>query len=333
MIALWICAVLGCRTTSEQVIQRPVYNGQQIVGEVGSEILTWDARTGKLLGRVKSQLSPTYGNRLDRTSLAFIASAGQIQARAPHYDEDDQALWGRASLAWPYQVNEPVISRSALRFSPNGKYFLSGYPMGKQIWLRQVSWGNLDLLIEGADASFDRSGAQLLQVETDHLTIWSLPELIQVTTISISAPAVRTLTAHFNTSGTSVVGTYTDQRIRVWNAKSGALTSTLAVRSKLVEAGFADDQTIVFATEDGTIQRWDLKLKKLLPAISVNGRISRMLLSRLGRYCAVALSKSSERQSIVGGSLWDLNKGKRISDLGPEEAKGALGFGTVDLDF
>lgn|GEM_PF-1909453 len=333
MMCLLICISLMVFNKPNQEIGRPVYNGTQIMGELGSEILTWDARTGNLLGRIKSRLSPIYGNRLDRMSLATLASVGQIQARAPHYEEDDQSLWGRTSLVWPYQCNETTIAQSTLRFSPNGKFFLSAHPDTNQIWLREVSWGNLDFLIEGKDASFDRSTSELLQVEADRLTLWSLPELLQIYTIPISSPTTKIQSTHFNSSGTSIVGACSDHRIRVWSAKTGALTHTQAIQSNVVEAGFADDQTIVFATEDGNIQRWDLIQNRLLPPIAVSARIHRMILSRSGRYCVVTVSASGETPSILGGSLWDLNKGKRVSELGPNEAQGAVGFGTADLDF
>ena len=313
---------------------RPVYNGTEIAAEEGDEIFVWEARTGKLKVQVKSHLSPTWGNRLDRISLSNLASVGELKARAPHYDEDDRALWGVASLRWPYSVNHPSLDETSFTFSPNGKYYLSKYPGSDQLWLREVGWGMLNFMFEGVDASFDRTTSHLMQVQSNRITLWSIPDLIQVQAFVINKPSAQITSAHFSPDGNAIVATCSDRTVRVWNSSTGALVKWHSwPESALVAAGFGDNQTIIAVLANGTIGRWDLTQDKLLTPIQAHDGVRKAFLSNMGRYCVITWGPAGSNDPVQGGTMWELNTGKHVSDIGPEEARGAVGFGIADLDF
>jgi len=320
----------------ELSVARAHYNGRQIIGFVGKDLYEWDARSGKQIVRVENALDPLLGVKLNRRDLTGLASAGEVKPRDPHYNEDDALLSSVTSLRWPHPVSGVSVERIPLRFSPDGKFYLSAYPGQKQIWLRDVGWGYMDFILSGIDADFNPTGSQVLEVEANSVTLWDLPSLDQATGIVSPAAGVTFLSARFSQDGRSILTGCSDRTVRIWDVASGREMRKLRIPTgDITAAYFTDSFTVLTGSTDGAIRIWDAKTGNPVQTFKNSGPVRQVLVGLDGRHC-IAKWSSSDRPddcAVVGSTVWDLSTRKEIVRLNREESDCLAGFGTADQEF
>lgn len=309
--------------------------GNQIVGIIGRDIYLWDRRTGKQIERIEGGVDALLGAKLSRQNLTSFASIGMVQPRSPHYEEDDAQLIAITSLRWPHSLNGKPIEQVPMRFSPDGKFYLSSCPGQNQSWLRDVGWGSVNFILPGFDADFSPSGSQVLELQKKAITLWDLPSLNQSAMIELPGTDSSFVSARFNPDGHTIVAACTDHSVRIWDAGTGKETERLrGLTGNITCAYFADRFTVVFGSTDGSVRQWDLKSGKQLLLLKNPGPVREILMGLSGRQC-VAEWSANERPNdptLVGGTLWDLTKSKEITLLNKQETDGLASFGTSDLD-
>jgi WD40 repeat protein len=158
-----------------------------------------------------------------------------------------------------------------------------------------------------------RGGGRLATASTDGTgRIWEL---------GVAGHLVSPLTGHrnalltvgFNSSGTSIVTTSTDQTARVWSAKSGEPLALLAGhRDSVTSASFArDGRRVVTGSSDGTVRFWYPQAQPRLVAVYRSKRPVEAA-RFAGRDFVVAPPGAPDAAVAADGKTWVTAAGRAI---------------------
>jgi WD40 repeat protein len=127
-------------------------------------------------------------------------------------------------------------------------------------------------------------------------------------------------------------GSY-DETVKLWDASTGALRSTLTGHKKsVISVAFSSDgQTVASGSYDETVKLWDASTGQILDTMTAGGYIDRIsfskdglhLLTNRGAFSSYALPKvtsdgATSLAEIAVGASWISWKGSHLLWLPPE---------------
>ena len=255
------------------------------------QIVRSNPSTGEIYSRTRLNLNL----RKTRVRKYFDSNAVYCVAFCPLGRKYASAAYKRATLSHfgvGYERSFPK-SKSAIysiAFNPEGTILASGDNEG-EIVLWNLMTGSRMSVLRGSksrvwDVKFSPAG-QVLAVGSDSVRIWDTKSGRLIRTIRADRSHVRRVA--FNASGSRLAAAYDDQKVRMWNVKTGVLAYTVPGRGPVVFD--PRGQTFACVDAEGAVVLRDEStgsMKKLLRGDVL--KLTSLAFSRDGTY-------------IVGGGL------------------------------
>lgn len=175
-----------------------------------------------------------------------------------------------------YTINEPSITFTAIKFSPNGQNFACSSSNGK-IYIYNTTTGKLITTLSGhtkgiSDIVYSPINSNILASCSDDLTIrlWNITQQRCIKILRKHTYHITTL--KFTQKGNILISGSSDETITIWDITSngGKILTTLAAHSDpvLSIALTPDDSIIVSASYDGLMRLFDLQTSQCLKTLT-----------------------------------------------------------------
>ncbi|CAX41148.1 subunit of the COMPASS complex, putative [Candida dubliniensis CD36] len=175
-----------------------------------------------------------------------------------------------------YTINEPSITFTAIKFSPNGENFACSSSNGK-IYIYNTTTGKLVTTLSGhtkgiSDIVYSPINSNILASCSDDLTIrlWNITQQRCIKILRKHTYHITTL--KFTQKGNILISGSSDETITIWDIASngGKILTTLAAHSDPVSsiALTPDDSIIVSASYDGLMRLFDLQTSQCLKTLT-----------------------------------------------------------------
>lgn len=249
------------------------------------------------LGTEAAALAQQPGREVD--ALALAVQAASVATRNGRPIPLPVTLGLAAAVSTPAHPLLRINSPSAVQFvefSRDGNLVLTGSVGEAQLW--EVATGELRATLRnsGSDSltstEFSRDGRRVLTADkAGRVTLWTV---VATQPVTLTHPSL-VWTAHFSPDGTQVLTGAADGVARVWDARTGELTATLAGHTGPIEcAVFSPHGRVIVTTgDDGTARLWST------PTTTTREATPLFVVSHAGARPALATDTSPSQHAII----------------------------------
>jgi len=279
---------------------RVAYDGQRILGANYPNVNIWDAKTGKLISRLKQTDE-------DVSAVAF-SHDGKIAATGPGMGGDIPSRHDNAVRIWDLQTGS-MIQRvehhgNEFQFSPDGSLLLIGN------WMWDLERKRFKFVFPGRHAQFSKDGSKVVAGDVRQIVVWDVKTLKQIRRLECPFSRYFFDSMELSKDGRQCLSACSDFVVRSWDCQTGDLLHEYRGHSTfLMGAGYtANDREVASGSMDGKILVWDTATAKPKREIHCRGPVEVVLMSPDGGKCLAACGD--------GVSLIDLEAGREVARYG-----------------
>ncbi len=217
----------------------------------------WDARTYKLLTRIRNDSYPVFS-----PNGKTIATKRYKQ---PIW------LWDTETGELKTTLPQMAIEDSSIRFSLNGEMLVNGLRGGK-LYICNVLSGEIEQTISVenmrmSNVAFQHDNKRLVTLNIDsEVQLWDIETGKEITTLNESSEVIKSIT--YLPDGYTLVGLVSGGTIRLWNTKKGMLVKT--IKPEIGDISFIklspDGNTLLCSIrqKENSVTFWDMKTDTIL---------------------------------------------------------------------